>query len=55
MIREGLLDHLDTIYELLSTVVPAADLVLTHNAIVPAHWVAEVRRVPCVTLHVVPT
>ena len=35
MVRYGLLDHLDSIYDSLASVADRADLVLTHNVLVP--------------------
>jgi rhamnosyltransferase subunit B len=55
MLSEGLLNHLDPIYESLAPIAERADLVLTHNVMVPARWTAELQNIPCVTLHVVPT
>jgi UDP:flavonoid glycosyltransferase YjiC (YdhE family) len=54
MIRYALIEHLDSIYDSLAPVAERADLVLTHTVIVPARWTAEVRSIPCATLHVVP-
>jgi UDP:flavonoid glycosyltransferase YjiC (YdhE family) len=54
MVREGMLEHLDSIYDSLASVAEHADLVLTHNVLVPARWTAEIHDIPCVTLHVVP-
>ena len=55
MVRYGMLDHVDSIYDSLASVADRADLVLTHNVIVPARWTAELHDIPCVTFHVVPT
>ena len=55
MVRHGMLEHVDTIYESLASVADGADLVLTHNVLVPARWTAELHDIPCVTIHVVPT
>jgi UDP:flavonoid glycosyltransferase YjiC (YdhE family) len=55
MVRYGMLEHLDSIYDSLASVAERADLVLTHNVLVPARWTAELHHIPCVTLHVVPT
>ncbi len=55
MVRYGVLDHLDSIYDSLASVADRADLVLTHTVLVPARWTAELHGIPSVTLHVVPT
>jgi UDP:flavonoid glycosyltransferase YjiC (YdhE family) len=55
MLREGMLEHVDSIYDSLATVADEADLVFTHNVIVPARWTAELHDIPFVTLPVVPT
>ena len=55
MVRHGMLEHVDTIYDSLASVADGADLVLTHNVLVPARWTAELHDIPCVTIHVVPT
>ena len=55
MVRAGMLEHLDSIYESLASVADRADLVLTHNVLVPARWTAELHDIPCATLNVVPT
>ena len=55
MVREGLLEHLDSIYDSLASVAEDADLVLTHHVLVPARWTAEMHDIPCVTLDVVPS
>ena len=55
MVRYGMLEHLDSIYDSLAPIAERADLVLTHNVLVPARWAAEMQDIPCVTLHVVPT
>ena len=55
MVREGLLEHLDSTYDSLASVAEDADLVLTHHVLVPARWTAEMHHIPCVTLDVVPS
>jgi rhamnosyltransferase subunit B len=55
MVRTGLLDHIDAIYDSLAPVAEHADLVLTHHVLVPARWTAELHDIPCVTLDVVPS
>ena len=46
MVRYGLLEHLDSIYDSLASVADRADLVLTHNVLVPARWTAELHDIP---------
>ena len=56
MVRYGLLEHLDSIYDSAARrVADRADLVLTHHVLVPARWTAELHDIPCVTLDVVPS
>lgn len=55
MVRVGMLDHLDNIYDSLAGPGTAADLVLMHNVIVPARWVAERRGIPRMNLNVIPS
>jgi UDP:flavonoid glycosyltransferase YjiC (YdhE family) len=55
MVRVGMLDHLDGIYESLAGPGAEADLVLMHNVIVPARWVAELRGIPRMNLNVIPS
>jgi UDP:flavonoid glycosyltransferase YjiC (YdhE family) len=55
MVRVGMLDHLDSIYESLAGPGTEADLVLMHNVIVPARWVAERRGIPRMNLNVIPS
>jgi UDP:flavonoid glycosyltransferase YjiC (YdhE family) len=55
MVRVGMLDHLDSIYESLAGPGADADLVLMHNVIVPARWVAELRGIPRMNLNVIPS
>jgi len=55
MVREGMVEHLDSIYDSLASVAEEADLVLTHHVLVPARWTAEMHDIPSVTLDVVPS
>ena len=55
MVRDGVIDHVDSVYDSLATIADDADLVFTHNVIVPARWMAERHDIPCVTFPYVPT